>query len=200
MGSSDPSHGEVGVNAISKEQFHCLYINLNSIAELALKLIASELSEAGPRDDVPADEGEPDLDALLDPAGYDLSELDRLDALAEESARAQFERGPSSPREQAAPAGAPARDEAPIAAPRVDYDHYMRRANTDDEQLCERLIRYYEKADLQAIGSLLEAVPDDLPPLTQRMAGAEIGRWVSLYRTRHEGLGDLVVEIRTLED
>jgi len=176
--------------SIDREEFWHLLVNTNSLAELAVAEFARELAASPPAASPPA-LSESELAARLaeDFRTLDLSALDGLDW------------DPFASVPHRAPADTPL-DAPPDAAldgsQGVDLAAYLEAAYVHEERLRRAVDAAFERADPAAIAALLGRLPAELPPLTRRLAPADMARWIAAYRADTPPLGELVAKARAL--
>jgi len=167
---------------MDRHQFFCLYANVNSIAELALRQASERILER-PVAPAPALSQE-ELDAQV------LASFENLDFSAMEGLHVDAFRdaGDSAEVTERAQATAP-----------FDLDDYLGRAYAAEEQLRERMDVSLARVDLDAVRSALGRLPPDLPLLTEPLSADEMRRWLERYETGDAALNELVVAIRRLD-
>jgi hypothetical protein len=181
---------------VDRDSFYYLYVNANSIAELALQQLAEQLlalpqpSSSSPMSPeelntrVAASFEGIDL-AALEGVNYDLSDLasaNELDPQASVEAPQPVERS----------AEAEAERESAI-------ERYLGRAYAHEEMLRERIDQYYQRTDLPALEAAFAQLPAQLAPLTRLLSPREMSRWLDLYERGNEALDDVVVQLRQLD-
>ena len=177
--------------SVEREQFWHLYVNANSLSELALRALSGEI-EAMTRDAPPPPQlSEDEIAARLahDYQTLDLSALDGLDWNPYAEGGAAVAAPESPPQPSAA---------LPGKASATDFAAYLDDAYAHEEQLRQRVDAAYDLADRAAIASLLGRLPADLPPLTTRLAADDLSRWLAVYRADSVPLGALVTSVRAL--
>ena len=173
---------------MQRDDFGFLFINLNSIAELALD--SSNLQDLSPGGDQQPVVSGARPDALI-PDSLDELDMDALDGMA-------FfgdDDLPEDLSEYAHSGKQPVANDGPGPAP-FDIDTYMDNANGMLPELAARIDRVFATVDQPRIMALLAALPDELVPLTRRLRGSELELWLDLYRANHAALSELVVVLR----
>jgi len=185
---------------MDREQFHCLYINVNSLLELSIKRLGAEiLSRPVEPDTTMADLSPEEIEAQI-AARFNTMDMSALDGIDYDFFSAPRTPGgtPEIPASElafdhSARQGPPGDDEAP------DLSTYMERAYGFAAELQQRIDAALHRADLDAIAAALGKLPQSLPLLTQRLSGDEMGQWLDAERAQPDGLSELVIEIRKLE-
>jgi hypothetical protein len=173
---------------MERQSFYFLYVNLNSLTELALKQLTAEAlaqmpsPEAGPRENLSPEERDARVMAGFE--NLDLSALDGLDF----SGAVDEPAGIEAPGEQ-----------APESGESLDIDRYMARAYSYEERLRPRVDDHYRRADLTSMDATLAQLPDRLSPLTGPLSAVDMGQWLTLYKEGNEALTDLAVQMRQLD-
>jgi hypothetical protein len=180
------------------EKFFHLYVNINSLSELALHEI---VSQGNPDSTAPVEIIEMSGDeATIETAEMDLSALDGLEEMVE----AEHERMRSAVVEivetsedesDIRPVDPSNADDGP-----VDLEQYMAKAYEFENVIRPRATRHFEKhVDRPALEALLRALPKGLPPLTAQLTGEQMRRWLDTYLLPDETLAELVTSIRALD-
>lgn len=177
---------------MERHSFYFLYVNVNSLAELALQQLAakiiSETPEADPIENL-SDE-ERDARVLASFANMDLSALDGVGVSSDaEMPESLFEEHPA-PSIGDSLAGS---DEE------LDVERYLARAYSYEVQLRERIDDCYRRADLAEMDAALLQLPQHLPPLTSQLSATQMEEWLALYAQDNEVLGNLTIQIRRLD-
>jgi hypothetical protein len=83
----------------------------------------------------------------------------------------------------------------------IDLERFMRQVYTSGRRIRSSVARAYLRADRARLAAWLERPCSDLAPLTGRLSGVEMARWLEGYApgTQSE-LSELVVEIRSLSE
>jgi hypothetical protein len=169
--------------AMERREFYYLYVNLNNLAELALRQMAVKLlaqpSEAPSELDTLSDE-ERDARVLASFENLDLSALDALDLSKHDAEPLELPEPASSDEE-------------------LDVEQYLARAYDTEEQLRERIDSHYSRVDLTAMDASLQELPKHLPALTGPLSATEIGNWLTVYEEGNDVLTNLTAEIRQLD-
>lgn len=179
---------------MQQQSFSFLYVNLNSLAELALRQLAAQILEQPPEaDPLPQmTEAEREAHVLASFENLDWSALDGLDfsSSSETADRDEIPEQLSLPvmDEQAA-----AGDEA------FDMERYLANAYGYQERLQARIDDCYRRADLPAMDAALLQLPKELSPLTGQLSGTEMQGWLALYEQGNEVLTGLTVSMRRLD-
>jgi hypothetical protein len=179
---------------MDRQSFYFLYVNLNSLAELALQQLAANIlaqtPQPGPQENL-SDE-ERDARVLASFENIDLSALDGL-GVASAADDAHLD-------ELLPELSAQSMSELPVEGDAaLDVERYLARAYSYEEQLRGRIDDCYGRADLFAVQSALLQLPGHLAPLTVQLSAAQMEEWLALYGQGHEALGDLTIQIRRLD-
>ena len=179
---------------MDRSSFYYLYVNANSLAELALQLLSEQILAQPEPDAPPLTQAEIDARVQANFAGIDLTafengsfDFSRLPTLAADP-EATIEIPP--PRELTA-------EEA--AARESSIARYVQGAYAHEAALRHRLDEYYQRTDLPALDAALAQLPVDLPPLTRALSALEMSRWLTAYETGNEALDTVVVQMRQLD-
>jgi hypothetical protein len=180
------------------DEFYHLYVNVNSLSELALHEI---VSQQNPDSTAPVEIIEMAGDeATIETGEMDLSALEGLDELVEhERERMQAAVvevvGTSEDDSDIRPVESGEGEDGP-----VDLEQYMAKAYDYESAIKPRAARHYERnVDRRAIEALLAALPRGLPPITGRLTGAQMRRWLDTYLLPDETLAELVTSVRALD-
>jgi hypothetical protein len=189
---------------MDRQAFWFLYANVNSIAELAFKLLAAKiLSEPAQETSEPVESeyahlSDEELQARI------LADFEKLNAsppqewsVPDESADEPVEPGEETAEDVVLPPLSESGDAE--AGEEIDIEKYLSRAYSHEEELRERVDTHFKRADIGAIESVLRQLPDSLPPLTGPLTAADISEWLNLYDQEHPALNDLTLRIRQLD-
>jgi hypothetical protein len=172
---------------MERRSFYFLYVNLNSLGEIALRQLAADALAHPPEISAPENLSQDELDARV-LAGFenlDLSALDGLDLSSSPPDSVGFEA--STPEEISASDG------------ELDVEQYLARAYTYEEQLRSRIDAHYRRADLGVMDTLLTQLPPHLHSLTTPLTAVDMEEWLTLYKNGNEVLTDLVLTMRQLD-
>jgi hypothetical protein len=177
---------------VDREQFWHLYVNANSLAELAIVELGRELDAAGSGRPPARSLSDAEMAARLAEQSktLDLSALDGLDwdplgTMANCLSRPVH----------VAPEPIP---ETPASFERdepADFDAYLNRAYDQEENLRLRVDAAFARIDLRDSQSQLTSLPTELAPLTTRLTGEQLAGWLVAYRAGDPGLGLLVTTL-----
>ena len=173
---------------MERRSFYFLYVNVNSLAELALKQLAAQAlvqvrtPEPGPQENLSQEERDARVMAGFE--NLDLSALDGLELPATIDEPAALE-APSEP--------------TPDSGEELDVGGYLKRAYSYEEHLRPRIDDHYRRADLVSLDATLTQLPDRLRPLTGPLSAADMEEWLALYKAGNEVLTDLAVQMRQLD-
>ena len=177
---------------MERQDFYFLYVNLNSLAELALQQLAAKIlaqtPEAGDLENL-SDE-ERDARVLASFENMDLSALDGLGVASDE---------PVDIDESALALSTDSMSESAASDEPLDVERYMVRAYSYEEQLRGRIDDCRRRADLPAMDAALRQLPNHLRPLTGRLSAADMEHWLTLYADGNEALSDLTIRMRRLD-
>ena len=178
---------------MDREQFWHLYVNTNSLAELAILELGRELDAAGSAGlpALPLSDEQIAAQLAEQSKNLDLSALDGLDwdplgAMAD--GLAGLGRVAPEPMLEN-----PADFEWNEPA---DIDAYLNRAYAQEEILRPRVDAAFARIDLQATRSQLTRLPAVAARLTTRLTGEQLARWLAVYRAGDPGLDFLVTTLR----
>lgn len=193
------------MTTVDRARFEHLYLNANSIAEIAF-LRALDKASTRPSETTP--EQRAAAEALAhqlnnpDPATFDWSALQGvygfdgpLDAAPEtpvESAQAGTVRVPSFD-EMVGLA-----DDEDLDAP-IDVARYLERVEEARPALQSRIEDCFARADIAALESALATLPADRPSLASPLTPDAFTQWLELYESHHDGMQAAVMGIRQLE-
>jgi len=185
---------------MDRREFYFLYVNLNSLADLALwqlaaKLLAqpSEVESQAPLSQENLSQDERDARILASFENLDFSALDDLN-LSSITTEADGVEAP--PLEPAVPATS---EQAIEGAEEIDVERYLARAYSHEEQLRERIDSHYLRADLPAMKAALLQLPSGLRMLTGPLSATDVVDWLALYDAGNTVLIDLTTEMRRLD-
>lgn len=179
---------------MERRSFYFLYVNVNSLAELALQQLAATILAQPPQPDPLENLSDAEREARM-LASFENMDLSALDGL-----------GVSSPGEAAdveaflpqlsmdSMSEPPDESDAPL-----DVERYLVRAYSYEEQLRGRIDDSYGRADLPGMAAALLQLPNHLSPLTAQLSAAQMEEWLALYAQGNEALGDLTIQIRRLD-
>lgn len=196
------------MTTLDRGRFERLYLNANSIAEIALMRaldkVASRPAERSPEQRAVADAFVHDLNNP-DPATFDWSALQGvygfdgpLDAAPQEPISATLTAPPVSPRQPGFDEMVGFDDDEDLDAP-IDIARYLQRVDEARPALQSRIDECFARADVAALEAALATLPADEPALTSRPTPDAFERWLVLYEDHHEGLQAAVLGIRQLE-
>lgn len=188
---------------LDRPHFEHLYLNANSIAEIAL-LRALDKAASAPAERTP--EQRAATEAFLhdlnhpDPANFDWSALQGVYG---------FDGPLDAPSPDAAtPLPAAHRpgfdemvgfdDDEDLDAP-VDIARYLQRVDAARPTLQTRIDDCFARADLAALEAALATLPGDRPSLASALAPDAFETWLELYESHHDGMQAAVLGIRRLE-
>ena len=192
---------------LARKSFEHLYLNANSIAELALMRALDKAlstpSESTP-DQLAAAEAFANAVNHPDPATFDWSALQGVYGFD-----GPLDAVPSVPNAGETPPPAPARvpgfdaivgidDDEDLDGP-IDVARYLSRVYAARPSLQARIDDCFARADLAALEAALSTLPTDRPPLTSALAPDAFAHWLQLYESHHDGMQEAVLGIRRLE-
>jgi hypothetical protein len=193
------------MTTVDRTRFEHLYLNANSIAEIAflraLDKASTRPSEATPEQRAAAEALAHQLNNP-DPATFDWSALQGvygfdgpLDAVPEtpvESAQPETVRVPSFDEMVGVD------DEEDLDAP-IDIARYLERVEEARPALQSRIEDCFARADIAALESALATLPADRPSLASPLTPDAFTQWLELYESHHDGMQAAVMGIRQLE-
>ena len=185
---------------MERRDFYFLYVNLNSLADLALwqlaaKLLAqpTEVESQNPLSQESLSQDECDARILASFENLDFSALDGLDLSSITTEPGGVEAPPLEP-------SALATSEQPNEGnEEIDVERYLARAYSHEEQLRERIDSHYLRADRPAMQAALLQLPSRLRALTGPLTTADVLDWLTLYDAGNTVLIDLTTEMRRLD-
>lgn len=179
---------------MERQSFYFLYVNLNSLAELALQQLAAQIlaqpQAPGELENLSDEEREARVLASFE--NLDLSALEGL-GTEEEAPGVLVDFLPQESFEL--PAGEPPAD----GGAELDIGRYLERAYSYEDMLRSRIDYCHTHADLAAIQAALAQLPAHLPPLAARLSAADMTEWLTLYSDGNAVLGDLAAQMRRLD-
>jgi hypothetical protein len=167
--------------SLDRDQFWHLYVNANSLSELAIVELGREwetTSGAAPAaapltdEQLPATEEQVQARLASQYASADWSALEGLD--------------------WDVIGGALQPPQAHAIAARLE------RAYTPEANLRRQADAAFDRADRAALAAALAVLPPGLPALTARLPADQISRWLDVYRAGTPALGTIVATIRAL--
>lgn len=193
------------MTTVDRARFEHLYLNANSIAEIAF-LRALDKASSRPSDTTP--EQRAAAEALAhqlnnpDPATFDWSALQGVYGFD-----GPLDAAPATPVEAAPPE--PARmpsfdelvglaDDEELDAP-IDIARYLARVEEARPALQSRIEDCFARADIAALESALATLPADRPSLASPLTPDAFTQWLELYESHHDGMQAAVMGIRRLE-
>jgi hypothetical protein len=180
---------------VDRNSFYYLYVNANSLAELALQLLAEQILTQ-PEFDTPSLTPE-ELNARV------AANFEGIDLAALESVNFDFSRLPIAAQadpQAAVEAPPPVELSAEATAARESaIGRYLSSAYAHEETLRQRMDEYFQQSDLPALEAALARLPAELPPLTRALAAQEMSGWLLVYENGNEALDEVVVQLRQLD-
>jgi hypothetical protein len=180
---------------VDRNSFYYLYVNTNSVAELALQLLAEQIL-AQPQSDTPSLTAE-ELNARV------AANFEGIDLAALEGVNFDFSRLPlaaSADPQAAVEAPPPVELSAEAAAARESaIGRYLSGAYAHEETLRQRMDEYYQQSDLPALEAALAGLPAQLPPLTRALSAQQMSDWLLVYENGNAALDEVVVQMRQLD-
>jgi hypothetical protein len=190
---------------LDRARFEHLYLNANSIAEIAflraLDKAASAPAEPTPEQRAAAKAFESQLNSL-EPATFDWSALQGIYGFD-----GPLDAAPPAPGEPEStpPARMPSFDEMvgidddeDLDAP-IDIARYLERVDEARPALQSRINDCFARADIAALESALATLPTDRPSLTSALSPGAFTQWLEFYESHHDGMQAAVHGIRRLE-
>jgi hypothetical protein len=197
------------MTTLDRARFEHLYLNANSIAEIAF-LRALDAAASAPVPE-PTPEQRAAAEALAkeinnpDPANFNWAALEGiygfdgpLDAAPPPGAADVQASEPVPPNKPTFDEIVGWDEDADIDAP-LDIPRYLERVEEARPSLQARVSDCFARADIAALEAALATLPADAPPLTSALAPDAFMRWLGLYESHHEGLQAAVLGIRRLE-
>ena len=182
---------------ITRQAFHYIYVNANSLTELALRTLPS------------------DLDSLLD----DLEPIENSDLAIELDLETNLEDlnfaamdglefyDPEIDITIAEPVAIPPTKsftnnleaQTPEQESEFDIETYMTNVYSLEEQLIERVDSAYNRIDHTQIKLLLNLLPSELPAIDGKLNGEKMTLWLEQYADDVESITNLLIAIRQLD-
>jgi len=193
------------MTTVDRACFEHLYLNANSIAEIAFLRV---LDKASSRPSETTPEQRAAAEALAyqlnnpDPATFDWSALQGVYGFD-----GPLDAAPATPVAAAPPEPAPMpsfdeivglADDEELDAP-IDIARYLARVEKARPALQSRIEDCFARADIAALESALATLPTDRPSLASPLTLDAFTQWLELYESHHDGMQDAVMGIRRLE-
>ena len=194
------------MTTVDRARFEHLYLNANSIAEIAF-LRALDKASTRPSQPTPAQRAAAEALAHQlnnpDPATFDWSALQGVYGFDGPLDAAPDATVGSAPPE---PIRVPSFDEMvgfddddeDLDAP-IDIARYLERVEEARPALQSRIEDCFARADLAALQAALATLPADRPSLASRLTPDAFTQWLELYESHHDGMQATVMGIRRLE-
>ena len=180
---------------ITRPAFHFIYVNANSLVELALRNLSSDLDSL--LDDIEPNENT-DLALELETNLEDL-DFSAMDGL--EFYDAKIEANIPEPV-----LTSPAKDvtnnlltEIPQQISDFNINTYMTNVYSLEEQLIERIDAAYHQIEHAKFEILLNLLPLELPSIDKKMSGEDMTLWLEQYANDVVSISNLLVAIRQLD-
>jgi hypothetical protein len=178
--------------SLNREQFWHLYVNANSLSELAIVALGRDWEASGettaaapPPTDEQARVADEQLQARL-AAQYASADWSALDGLDWDLIGGAL-RGPRPP---SLPSPQPS-DPPDMAAG-------LEQAYARERTLRRHADAAFDLADRAALAAALARLPAELPALTARLPAEALSRWLQAYQAGTPALGTIVASIRAL--
>ncbi len=180
---------------MSDDQLYCLFVNANSLAELALREAGAGLASMTAPTEPP---GEGDLPEMsLD--DLDFGALDGLSDLVDSEAEAMTSSESVDASQPPVDLSVPPNLEPPAPAmdtPSTGFDGYMAEAYAHRAELDARLAQLRTSVGDDSLDALVADLPDDLPPIVEPMDGARVAAWLERYMQHEPAITALVTAVR----
>lgn len=166
---------------MTETEFYFLYINVNCIAELALReLAANAVASAGTSQSRHASTDSLRIEDL------DFSALDGLDEMI---------------RNHSVVAAPTLDAPVPQADRSEDFDltTYVERAYSHEDQVRNRASKYWRAGAARELSAIAAAASATLAPLTARLSADALSDWLQVYLEGDAQLDDLVARVRALD-
>lgn len=180
---------------ITKQAFHFIYVNANSLTELALRHSFSDLDPLLEGiDSIDIDDMTLELDTNLEDLNF--AAMDGLDFYDPE-----MEPHVSVPQEHCVEKELKTTTvkKVPIQTNDFDINSYMSNVYSLEKQLIERVDCAYKRIEHNHIKRLLSLLPPNLPSFDGKLSGEDMTLWLEQYSNDIESLTDLVIAIRQLD-
>jgi hypothetical protein len=183
---------------MERQRFYFLYVNLNSLAELALRQLAAKILAQPLAGGVPETLSEAERDALVmaNFQNLDFAALDGLDFSSTQPVDIEEFESELSVPSMSEPAVS---EQSAEDGEEPDVERYLARAYGYEELLRDRIDHCYRSADLSAMDAALLQLPSRLRPLTGRLSAADMTDWLTLYAEGNEVLTDITAQMRRLD-
>jgi len=193
------------MSSLDRARFEHLYLNANSIAEIAF-LRALDKAAASPPELTPEQRAAAEAFAgelnNPDPATFDWSALEGVYGFDGPLDAAPVDTPPSAaalePRRPGFDEMIGIDDDEDPDAP-IDIARYLARVEAARPSLQPRIDDCFARVDLAALEAALATLPADRPPLASALTPDAFTRWLELYESHHEGMEAAVLRIRQLE-
>ena len=180
---------------INRRAFHYIYINANSLTELALRNLSSDLDSL--LDDLePIDNADMAFEIETNLEDLNFAAMDGLEFYDSEIAT-------NIPEPVSTP---PTKDftnsiqtNMPEQVGDFDIEIYMTNVYSLEEQLSERIDDAYNRIEHDQIKLLLNQLPPELPLIDKKMSGENMTLWLEQYSNNVESITNLLVAIRQLD-
>ena len=194
---------------MNRSEFEYLFIHANSLAELALRQMASALEQDPSEDDgKPSALSEEDRDAqaLALLKGMDMSGMDDAFRWEDDKHDAEVQRvleelsaAPTKPAPYLAPDPVSPNASADGSSG-LNLRAYLDHAYASLPQLAARIDACMRHLDQRALAEVVSALPIELPPLSEPLSDEGFAQWLAAYQANHAALQALVVLIRSSGD
>jgi len=182
---------------ITRQAFHYIYVNANSLTELALRNLSSDLDSL--LDNLePIESAELELEFEVETNLEDLN-FAAMDGL--EFYDSEIDTNITEP--VAIP---PTKNftnnletETPEQESEFNIETYMTNVYSLEEQLIERVDSAYNRIDHEQIKLLLHLLPSELPAIDGKLNGEKMTLWLEQYSNDVESITNLLVAIRQLD-
>ena len=180
---------------ITKQAFHYIYVNANSLTELALRTLPSDLDSL--LDDLePIEDSDLDFDLETNLEDLNFAAMDGLDFYDSEVDTTIVVPEVIPPKKSCTNT---LEKEKPEQESEFDIEVYMSNVYSLEEQLIERVDSAYNKIDHEQIKLLFNLLPPELPALDKKLSGEKMNLWLEQYNNDVESITNLLIAIRQLD-
>ena len=182
---------------MDRNSFYYLFVNSNSIAELAMQLMAERVMAQPLEPEEPMTQEEYEAQMAARFKDVDLAALQNEDGDFDVSryfaAQAASNNEADVPHE---PPPLPELTPEQEAAREVSIGTYLATAYVQEASLLEAVAQCYQQLDLPALAAAVAQLPADLPPMTEALSAPAMARWLRLYEADDEAVNEVVLQFR----
>ncbi|MBL4631939.1 MAG: hypothetical protein JKY14_12570 [Paraglaciecola sp.] len=187
---------------ITRQAFQCIYVNANSLTELALRNLSSDLDSLldDVDDRVPIDNADLPVDLETNLEDLNFAAIDGLEFYDPEVESHFPEPEITLPAKNITLNNQIEKDgEFGEEIDDFDIETYMNNVYLLAEQLSERIDSAYQQIEHAQIRRLLNLLPPELPPIDGKLSGENMTLWLEQYVNDVESITNILVAIRQLD-